>query len=733
MKKTLLSKELHSIFRNKSLLIPVLAVLFIPVLYTGMFLWAFWDPYDRLGDLPVAVVNEDSGAELDGERIELGDELTEKLKESKDFGFEFVSEKEGKKGLQDQKYYMLIKIPENFSENATTLLDEQPQKLELIYMPNESFNFLSAQIGETAVEKIKASVSEKVSETYAETMFDKIGELSDGLAKASEGASELTEGAGELKNGSGELYQNLAVLAGKSVEFNDGMKSANTGIKEVASGAGALSEGLGKLEEGHGKLASSSEELLAGEKELSAGAARLNAGLQEASSKMPALESGTAEIKQGSEQLANNLALWKQGADQTASGAAELHAGIQELQAKMQAMQPLLSAYPEQQKQLAEALGKLEAGSSQLAEGTNSLSKSAGPLAGGATQLAGGLDQLAAGQAQLHKGLDALSAGSAQLEEGTNKLVSGQQQFNAGLGTFGQKLGEASAGSKKLADGSAKLSGGMDQLSAGSSAMADGAGKLTNGAGKLAEGNEKVAEGTSELAGKLEDGAEKAKIDPSDDAYNMLAAPVKLDNEKMNEVPNYGTGFAPYFLSLGLFVGALLLSIVFPLREPAGVPASGTSWFASKFLILASIGILQALIADAIMLAGLGIEVESVPLFILFSIVTSLTFITLIQFLVTLFGDPGRFMAILILILQLTTSAGTFPLELIPGILQKFNAFLPMTYSVQGYKAVISSGDISFMWYNAAILGGFIAFLSIGTWLYFILMHKKKYSAAAEA
>lgn len=223
MKKNLFTQELLSIFRNKKLLIPIIAVLFIPVLYSGMFLWAFWDPYEHLSDLPVAVVNSDSGSTIDGETLELGNDLVEKLKENQDFGFEFVSEEEGTKGLEQQKYYMLIKIPKDFSENATTLMDEHPEKLELVYIPNESFNFLSAQIGGTAAEKIKASVSEKVSETYAETMFDKIGELADGLGQASDGASELNDGAVKLKDGSKELYDNLSVLASKSIEFNQGM------------------------------------------------------------------------------------------------------------------------------------------------------------------------------------------------------------------------------------------------------------------------------------------------------------------------------------------------------------------------------------------------------------------------------------------------------------------------------------------------------------------------------
>lgn len=728
MRNKLLHQELLEVFRNRKLLIPIIAVLFIPVLYSGMFLWAFWDPYEQLADLPVAVSNSDSGASLDGEEIELGKDLAEKLGKSKDFNFTIVDEEKGEQGLKQQKYYMLIKIPKDFSKNATTLLDESPQKLEIIYMPNESYNFLSAQIGETAAERIKASVSEKVSETYAETMFDKIGDLAAGLEAAGGGAAEIHDGAEQLTEGSNQLYENLSLLAGKSLEFEAGMGAARSGIEELASGAGRLSAGLGELETGSGKLASSSIELLAGGKGLAEGIGNVNSGLLTVTGKLPALVQGTEHAKTGSESLAANLEAWQAGAGNASSGAAELQAGIQELQKQMEQMQPLLSAHPEQQQRLSDAMRELSAGSAGLTKGIEDLADSAGQLASGAEAVSGGLNQLAAGQSQLSEGLSALTAGSAELENGAVKLVAGQEKYHSGITLFGEKLSEAKTGSEKLAEGSAKLAGGLNQLSDGSTAMAEGADQLATGAEKLSAGNGKVAEGASELASKLADGAEKANLNPNDKTYNMLADPVDLANEKLNPVPNYGTGFAPYFLSLGLFVGALLLSIVFPLTEPAGVPTSGFSWFKSKFVILAGIGIIQALLSDAILLKGLGLHVQSVPLFLVFSIVTSLTFIALIQFLVTLLGDPGRFVAIVILILQLTTSAGTFPLELIPISLQKFNALLPMTYSVQGFKAVISSGDYHFMWQNASILAAYISLLAAGTWLYFHWMFKRKFA-----
>lgn len=208
----------------------------------------------------------------------------------------------------------------------------------------------------------------------------------------------------------------------------------------------------------------------------------------------------------------------------------------------------------------------------------------------------------------------------------------------------------------------------------------------------------------------------------------MMAEPVKVDKEVKHHVPNYGTGIAPYFLSLGLFVGALMLTIVFPLREPAEQPSSGFRWFIGKTGIMFTAGLAQSLLVSAVLLLGLKMEVQSVPLFILTTIITSLTFMAIIQMLTTMWGNPGRFIAVLILILQLTASAGTFPLELIPTALQPFNSILPMAYSVRAFKTVISSGDFHFMWANEGVLLSIAAVCLLITCLFFKRLFKKQYN-----
>ncbi|HDR7661627.1 YhgE/Pip domain-containing protein [Bacillus wiedmannii] len=900
----LLRKEFTEIIKSKKILIPIIAVLFVPILYAGMFLWAFWDPYKQLDDLPVAVVNLDKGAVFDGKPIEVGKGLVDNLKDNTSFKWEFVSEKEAKKGMEGRKYYMLVRIPNDFSSNATTLLKDDPKPLNLEYIPNESLNFLSSQIGGTAIEKIKGEVSSTLTKTYAEKMFDSIKDVSKGLADGAEGANKLHDGSSELHDGSSKVTDGLHTLQGKSGEMKDGVGkladgsnklvdgsgkvtaglntlNSKTGIGKLQDGSGKVTDGLntlngktgemqtgiGKLVDGSGKVTNGLNTLNSKTGELRDGSEKVTGGLNKLVSKSGELQTGTTDLSNGMGKLAEGQSQLEKGSQEIQKGLQELNSnvqksavGLEEMQSKVpsilntvnekidgaganvnqlneltqstagdaknaaqevanlqkqieslpkeyqEQLQPFVTSAVKstatvQQKAAGVAGGtnklneevkqltgeihqttnglqnklpnpagvktlaggvekltnaqnefvskfhgfgegldkakigadKLKDGSVQLIDGVTQLQSGSGKVTAGLGQLSAGANQLADGSNQVTGGLGTLSVGANQMAGGINQLADGSSQVTGGLGTLSVGVTKLADGSNQVTTGLGDLNGGLNKMSTGSTQLIDGVNKLADGSGKVTDGLVKVNDGSGELAEKLGEGAEKTgEVKGTDKTYDMFASPVKVKTEKMAEVPNYGTGFTPYFLSLGLFVGALLLSIVYPLRDTVGVPKSGFSWFISKFGVLLSVGIIQAVVADVILLFGLGVEVQSMPYFILFSIVTSLAFIALIQCLVTAFGDAGRFIAIITLIIQLTTSAGTFPLELIPKFLQPFNAWLPMTYSVSGLKAVVSSGDFNFMWQNVGILMIFIVVLSLGTIASLTWMHKRQFRNIAE-
>ncbi|WP_342471934.1 YhgE/Pip domain-containing protein [Metasolibacillus sp. FSL H7-0170] len=718
--------EWLQIFKTRKMFISIIAVLFIPVLYSGMFLWAFWNPYAQLTNLPVAIVNEDTGATFEGETMQLGEELTDKLVSSEQFKFEEITAEDAEEQLQDRNYYMLIRIPENFSQHATTLLDEQPSKLVIDYIPNEGFNFLSAQIGETAMEKIKIEVNSQVAKTYAEKLFTSITQLGDGFAEAADGASKLDEGAKEIMNGANDLQGYLEQLASSTIELADGTSELKQGAQKAATGATSLADGVAKLAQGSSQLAAGADELSTGAKQLAQGINNYTDGAAQIADSQKTLVEKQQSFNEGLGSLTESTGNLQAGANQLSDSATKLNAGIDSLSEQMQQILATLPA--EKAESLQATLTQLNEGSTQLVDGLNNLTVSSNSLQQGVSQLNESSNQLLAGQQQITEGANNLVASSDALSSGIHTIVDGNAAIAEKLNELTEGANAAKTGANELAAGLNTVVSGTGKLNDGTSLLAEKSGELADGSTTLAEGTKELAEGATTLTSKLQEASEEANIDSSDANYEMVAQPVDVEKTVVNHVPNYGTGFAPYFISLGLFVGALLISIVFPFVEPAARPTNAVTWFFSKVSVLAVVGIIQSAIIVAIVVGILGLQVESLPWFMLTTVLTSFTFLAIIQMLVSIMGDPGRFVAILILIIQLTTSAGTFPLELVPMPLRAFNPFFPMTYSVQAFKVAISTGDAAFLGFNFAVLAGFAVVSLAITLGYFALIFTRRYS-----
>lgn len=652
-------KELKRIFRNPKLVVSIVGILFIPIMYSGMLVGAFWDPYGKLDRMPVAVVNGDEGAQFEGKPLAVGDDLVQELQTNKTFRWSFVDAKSAEEGLKNGDYYYVIEIPPTFSKQATTLLDKKPQPAELKYLTNDSGNYLAAKIGASAIDKLRTELSQQVTEAYAKALFGSIGEASDGFAQASKGAGELTGGAKSAEQGAGELRDRLAELASGTQSLADGAKALDGGAASLKAGTAAALDGAAKLSAGLGKLAAAGE--------------RLGGGADQAASAGAQLAEGLKSAQGGSADLA--------GAAAKLSAALAAYAAAQPGAAQDSALQGLVGA--------------------------------ARAVAAGAAELSGGSAKLA--------------AGGAQLQQGQQALLQGIDALQAQLAAADKSGAALAAGAKTAAAGAAKLADGAAAASRGAAELAAGAGKLQTGSAALASGAAKLAAGSAELQSKLGDAAaQTAGVQGTDALYDMFANPVHVEEKKLTDVPNYGTGFAPYALSLGLFVGALLSTMVLPMRETGERARSAWSWFVSKALLMIGVGIVQALIADAILVYGIGMHVNHAGAFVGMSVLASVTFMMIIQFLVTLLDQPGRFVAVIVLILQLTGSAGTYPSELVPNWLRDLGPWLPMTYTIQSFREIITGGQLLKSGGNAWHLAIFAVVFAALSLLVFVRMYRSE-------
>jgi len=700
-------QEWKELAKNPKIMIALFGMLLVPVLYSATYLWAFWDPYGHLERLPVAVVNSDKSVVYDGKTYSIGKDLEDNLREDPGFDWHFTDLEDARKGLADNRYYILIEIPENFSSNATTLMENQPQPLTLYYTANTGYNYIASRIGESGVAKIKEELSKKLIENYSESIFSGITEVADGMKKASDGANDLKDGAAKLSDGTGDLLSTLQEKNPQIRELADGAAAIGTNAKKLADGAKQLDSGFKAIRDG----------VVAAEK----GTKQLNDGTTQ-------LAQGAGNLQQGIGQFGDGLAKAADGASKLAPGIGQLSDSANKLSTGAGQLEQLAAAIMQKHPDLADDsdLNALVQASKQLAGGTKQLADGAGQLKGASTQLSGGLDTLSDKQKLLQQGAADLKAGSSKLAAGASQANQGLGKLTQGTNTFNDKMGELSSGSGQLSAGAQKLSTGVASVATGWTDMIDGVKKLD-------DGQKTLFDGTKELSDKLAEGAAKtADIHASQQTYEMLSNPVHVDEKPFHPVPNYGTALAPYFLSLSLFVGALLLTTVFPITETKRLAVTPFSWFLNKFVVLCGVGVLQALIASFVLLYGLGVETQSNARFIWFAIFVSLTFMAMIQFLVSAFKDVGRFIGIILLVLQLTGSAGTYPLELVPQLLQNIHAYLPMTYAVNGFRAVISSGDFSALTTDVLALAIF-AVVSIALSIITFTVKLRKSSKLAEA
>ncbi len=443
--------------------------------------------------------------------------------------------------------------------------------------------------------------------------------------------------------------------------------------------------------------------------------AELNSAVERVNPQAVQVLGGYASVQSTlTEQLIPGAASLVAGANHAMQGSEKLMAGTEKAKANLP--------------QLAEAVDRLAQGSSSLNEGVSS-------LASGSVGLVEGANELQQGSVELKKGTAAYTTGVSEAAEGAGKLLQGTDQLAGNSAQLNSGSGELADGASRLAEGVPALSGGAEELADGSAGLHSGANQLTEGSGELEKGIGELSKGSSELAKSLAEGADDVNGTQLEDAnFNMLAAPAKATENQRSDVPNYGHALAPYILSLGLFVGALSFNLVFPINAPAGRPTSGTAWWLSKF----SLGFVQAtaaaLIVDAIMLFGFHLQVEHLGEFLAISVMTSLTYMFLIMFLGMTFGNPGRFMAMILLVLQLGASGGMFPVELTNGFFQKVHDFIPMSYALLGFRESMSSAyGIDTFVMSFSVLGAFFLAFNVLLWLVLSLRSRKAFKLAAES
>ena len=641
-------RELNNAMKGKARKLVIGTVALIPLLYGSLYLWAFTNPYKTLNTVPVAVVVEDNGAMINGKMRNIGNEIKTRLKNQKDgsegFQWNFVNSSEANKGLKNGNYFMVATIPASFSKCIASAQYETPTKAKLHVKYDQASNMLASQIGKTAFRTMRSEISEAIAEEYWEHMFAKVNAASDSLGAAANGAGALHEGSKSLQGG-------IDKLANGSNQLSQSLRKLQGGLGELQQGANTLTQANVRSKEGAKYLAQKTQDLANGAQQLSEGTQRLSAA--------------TNEFYEGAQKLAASS---NELEEHVKAGNAETKTQIAGL--LMQAQNPAVTKE--------DVLANLQSLAEGLGENSNLLETNLSALSAGA-------DKLSAGSLQIKGGAEAISQGVENINTGSSKLSAGASNLANGL--------------VQVSNGSENLNNGITRAAQGSAKIVNGSDQLNSGAKKLSDNTPKLVEGAKKLHDGLKDAQKSGKIDNIVQKSKMMSAPVALQEHEYSHVENYGTGFAPYFISIGLWVGALMATFVLRVMDRRALlngmnPLKSTLISLTPFVIM---GVVQSVILLGVVHVVLGLQIDNIPAFYALGIIAGISFMAIMQMIMTAFHIPGRIVAIILLMLQITSSAGTFPVEMTPTFFRTVHPYLPMTYSIMALRQAMAgknSGEI---------------------------------------
>lgn len=581
-----------------------------------------------------------------------------------------------------------------------------------------------------------------------QTLRVSVAPLAAGAQQLASGSQTLANGIRQYTGGVGQLAAGLSKLNANSGALNSGASQLQSGLSQLSTGTKTLSNGANEL---NGKVNSMIPELQNQMNSMSGDISNKGAALNNALRPLASTQSQMTELSAKLGQISDGIGQI-QSAVSSNSSSTKLNSAVGVLnsidKSKLsEADQQKLAGVTQQlqsassnsdQATLVSQLTKLKAGVNNLRTAvdqsatqagnstkqvqeaalalqnslTNMQSQTSTAIGGMSSQLTLATSELAKGADKVNSGANTAAAGAGTLTSGIGQYTAGVAQAGAGAGQLTANSGQLNSGAGQLAGALGQLNGQVPALTAGVNQLAAGTQQLVDNSPALVQGIIKLNVGASKLSTALGKGAKTINgIKTSNRTAKMIAEPSVEKHSNYSYVPNYGHALAPYVLSVALYVGMLVFNFVYPIRRVADPDASATAWWFSKVVVGAVAAIAMAVVECGIMMMC-GLTIDHVPSFFTTTILFGLASMAVVMFLSMTFDNPGRFVAMVLLMLQLGGSGGTFPMEVTMKFYNVIHWYLPMTYSILGLRDSISGGLGTHytLFCNLVLLGIAVAF-----------------------
>jgi putative membrane protein len=634
--------ELRRLTAGRLPKLAVVALLLVPLLYGGLYLYANHDPYGRLDKVPTAVVVEDEGTTLStGEKLDVGPQVADELVKSKSFDWHQVDRAAATAGVSDGRYEFALVLPRSFSADLASSAEFTPRQANLELLTNDANNYIAHTIANQVVAQVTKTVASQVSETAASkllagysTIHTQVSQAATGAAQLQSGLTSAATGAAKLQTGATQLNTAQKQLSAGATKLATGATEASQGATELADGANKLDNGLSTLQRKTATLPKQTRALATGADQVADGNEKVATAGRQVATASSTLVKDLSTLDAGLAARLKARGFNQTQINQVLTETAELRAPVVRANTKVQST--------------SKQLNQLATGARKVSNGAAALAKATPALTSGISTAASGAHQLDTGAAQLESGLSSLQTGAQQLAAGEKQAVVGQGQLLTGVNS-------AAAGVTQLKTGATQLNTGL----------ANGVKQIPN---PSAEQRMAVAE--------------------------TLGAPVTLQNLSQATADSYGAGLAPFFLCLACWIGAYVLFLLVRPLSPRALAALQSPFRVALggWLPPALFGAIQATLVFTAVTLGLGIDAAHPWLTVGFLILTSFTFVAILHALSAWLGAVGKFLGLVLMVIQLVSAGGTFPWQTIPEPLYFFHHALPMSYAIDGVRHLMYGG-----------------------------------------
>ena len=662
-------RDLRNIRKNPAALSVVIGLCIIPSLYAWINIKACWDPYVNTGNLPVAVVNNDKGAEINGKEINVGKEVINELKKNDAIGWQFVDSWQGNYGLNEGKYYAMIEIPSDFSEGLTSLTTGSPQKPDIIYKVNEKSNAIANKITNVAKNKVTDEIKSNFVDTVNKEAFDLLNQL----------GGKLETNKPEILN----VRDTLQSANSSLKEIQDFVQKANGDSKSLSSYLSSVRNDLPKVTDQISNLQTTVE----------ASKSLINSTQQTVNAVSNSFSSDVVTMQSTNQELQNLLSKLKE-----LNNAMDTTKMVETLDKLLKLTDSLNKIIDNNIKSL-EKINSLTPNDkivnliNNLNNAKDLVNKEKDQLVDLKTALSNNLSK-----EDIAKAIDVTSKISNEL---SSTLINISNNFyNNGapaLNTIGNSLKGGLDTANSVLETTKIVVPQLNALTtfgiASSDVASQQADQITSKLNEFQDEISKLIEKTSGLTEENLNNIIDVMSKNPEEIASFISSPIKVKEEQVYDAGIFGVGLTPFYTTLAIWVGSLLLTSLLTAEcedFEDGTKLNLIQKHFGKMLLFLTISLIQTVIVVLGDIYILGVNPANMPLMFGFAIVSSIVFTVMIFTLVSLFGNIGKAIAIVIMVFQVAGAGGIYPIQTNPKIFEILQPLWPFTYSIDGFREAIA-------------------------------------------